>query len=41
MINPGTSGLAMLLKQRKSCLNVKMRVLKIRILAGCSYSPLS
>ena len=41
MINPGTSGLAMLMNAKASRTGNKTKVLKVCRLSGCSYSPLS
>ena len=41
MINPGTAGLALLLKERANKENPQTKILKIFVCYGCSYSPLS
>ena len=41
MLNPGTAGLALLLKERASRESAKTKVLEIFVCYGCSYSPLS
>ncbi len=41
MINPGTAGLATLMKTRIKKSRKKTKILKIFTCYGCSYSPLS